>query len=93
MLGAARIHHDPQIAPTVCGPSNIGNYLAPHHIAATCGFRVTYEHLHAPNERIKLDTIQNDPPGVRVGHPLALGPYSDATPRLNQARRHDSAPS
>lgn len=58
MLGAARTHHDPQIAPTVCGPSNVGNYLAAHEIAATCGFGVTYENLHAPNERIKLDTIQ-----------------------------------
>ena len=25
---------------------------------ATCGFGVTYENLHAPNEHIQLDTIQ-----------------------------------
>jgi succinyl-diaminopimelate desuccinylase len=58
MLAAARAHHDPQIAPVVCGPSNIGNYFAAHRINATCGFGVTYENLHAPNERINLGTIQ-----------------------------------
>jgi succinyl-diaminopimelate desuccinylase len=58
MLAAARTHHNPQIAPVVCGPSNTGNYFAAHRTDATCGFGVTYENLHAPNERIKLDTIQ-----------------------------------
>jgi succinyl-diaminopimelate desuccinylase len=58
MLASARTHHKPDIAPVVCGPSNVGNYLAAHGIDATCGFGVTYENLHAPNERIKLDTIQ-----------------------------------
>ena len=58
MLGAARAHHKRGIAPVVCGPSNVGNYFAAHRIDATCGFGVTYENLHAPNERIKLDTIQ-----------------------------------
>ena len=58
MLAAARAHHKPEITPVVCGPSNIGNYFAAHAIDATCGFGVTYENLHAPNERIKLDTIQ-----------------------------------
>jgi succinyl-diaminopimelate desuccinylase len=42
----------------VCGPSNVGNYFAAHGINATCGFGVTYENLHAPNERIELDTIR-----------------------------------
>jgi succinyl-diaminopimelate desuccinylase len=58
MIAAARARHNPQIAAVVCGPSNIGNYFAAHGIDATCGFGVTYENLHAPNERIKLDTIQ-----------------------------------
>jgi succinyl-diaminopimelate desuccinylase len=58
MLAAARAHHNPEIAPVVCGPSNTGNYFAAHRIDATCGFGVTYENLHAPNEHIKLDTIQ-----------------------------------
>jgi succinyl-diaminopimelate desuccinylase len=58
MLAAAHAHHKPEIEPVVCGPSNIGNYFAAHQIDAACGFGVTYENLHAPNERIKLDTIQ-----------------------------------
>jgi succinyl-diaminopimelate desuccinylase len=58
MLAAARAHHKPEISPVVCGPSNIGNYFAAHRIDATCGFGVTYENLHAPNERIKVDTVQ-----------------------------------
>jgi succinyl-diaminopimelate desuccinylase len=58
MLDAARTHHRPDIEPVVCGPSNVGNYFAAHGIDATCGFGVTYENLHAPNERIKLNTIQ-----------------------------------
>jgi succinyl-diaminopimelate desuccinylase len=58
MLAAVHAHHKPEIAPVVCGPSNVGNYFAAHQIDATCGFGVTYENLHAPNERIKLDTIQ-----------------------------------
>ncbi len=58
MLDAAHTHHKPDIQPVVCGPSNVGNYFAAHGIDATCGFGVTYENLHAPNERIKLNTIQ-----------------------------------
>jgi hypothetical protein len=54
----AHTHHKPDIEPVVCGPSNVGNYFAAHGIDATCGFGVTYENLHAPNERIKLNTIQ-----------------------------------
>jgi succinyl-diaminopimelate desuccinylase len=58
VLDAAHTHHKPDIEPVVCGPSNVGNYFAAHGIDATCGFGVTYENLHAPNERIKLNTIQ-----------------------------------
>jgi hypothetical protein len=46
------------LMPVVCGPSNVGYYFAAHGIDATCGFGVTHENLHAPNERIKLNTIQ-----------------------------------
>jgi succinyl-diaminopimelate desuccinylase len=42
----------------VCGPSNAGNFFAANGIEATCGFGVTYENLHAPNERIDLSTIE-----------------------------------
>jgi succinyl-diaminopimelate desuccinylase len=58
MLTAARAHCKPDIPAVVCGPSNIGNYFAAHGIDATCGFGVTYENIHAPNERIKLETIE-----------------------------------
>jgi succinyl-diaminopimelate desuccinylase len=57
MLTAARTHLKPDIHAVICGPSNIGNYFAAHRIDATCGFGVTYENIHAPNERIRLDTI------------------------------------
>jgi succinyl-diaminopimelate desuccinylase len=45
------------IAFDVCGPSNIGNYLAAHRIPATCGLGVSYENLHAPNECVNVGTI------------------------------------
>jgi len=41
----------------VSGPSNVGNFLASRGIAATCGFGVDYENMHAPNERVRIDTI------------------------------------
>lgn len=41
----------------VGGPSNVGNYLAAHGIPATCGFGVTYENLHGPNESAAIDSI------------------------------------
>jgi len=40
-----------------CGPSNVGNLLATHGIAATCGFGVSASGLHAPNEWIELATV------------------------------------
>jgi succinyl-diaminopimelate desuccinylase len=41
----------------VTGPSNIGNYLAERNIPATAGFGVTYENLHAPNERFEIASL------------------------------------
>jgi succinyl-diaminopimelate desuccinylase len=41
----------------VCGPSNIGNYLATIGIAATAGFGVSYRDAHGTDERIDLSTI------------------------------------
>jgi succinyl-diaminopimelate desuccinylase len=38
----------------VAGPSNIGNTLASHAIAATAGFGVPYEGLHGIDERTHL---------------------------------------
>jgi len=41
----------------VCGPSNIGNYLATLHIDATAGFGVAYRDAHGTDERIDLSTV------------------------------------
>jgi succinyl-diaminopimelate desuccinylase len=41
----------------VCGPSNIGNYLADRGIPATCGFGVTCEGIHGADERIEIASI------------------------------------
>ena len=48
-----------QLPSIICGPSNIGNYLSIHGIDAVCGFGVTYENLHAANEGIDLDSIND----------------------------------
>lgn len=41
----------------VCGPSNIGNYLADLGIPATCGFGVTCKGVHGADERIEIASI------------------------------------
>lgn len=45
------------VTPKVAGPSNIGNYLAGLGIPATAGLGVTYEGLHATDERILITSI------------------------------------
>jgi len=39
-----------EIPQKVCGPSNIGNFLAAHGISTSTGLGVSYENLHAANE-------------------------------------------
>jgi succinyl-diaminopimelate desuccinylase len=73
LLSAARRHHDAATPSRVCGPSNIGNFFSAHGIDATCGFGVGYEGLHAPNERIEIDTI-----------PIVYRVYRDAIRKLLQ---------
>jgi succinyl-diaminopimelate desuccinylase len=46
------------IPTAICGPSNIGNYLASLGIEATCGFGVSYKNIHAPNECIDISSIE-----------------------------------
>lgn len=41
----------------VCGPSNIGNYLASRGIEATAGYGVRYRNAHGADECIDLATI------------------------------------
>lgn len=45
------------VPAVVCGPSNIGNYLATCGVEATCGFGVSFRNIHAPNEAIEISTI------------------------------------
>ncbi|MFI1060356.1 M20/M25/M40 family metallo-hydrolase [Streptomyces spororaveus] len=45
------------VRPKTAGPSNIGNLLAKHDIAATAGFGVPYEGLHGLNERADLAAL------------------------------------
>ncbi len=71
LIAAARRHHDPATPARVCGPSNIGNFFAARGIDATCGFGVSYENLHAPNECVEIDTI-----------PMAYRVYRDAVRSL-----------
>ena len=41
----------------VCGPSNVGNYLASVGVDAVCGFGVKYEGIHAANEYIDISSL------------------------------------
>lgn len=59
------------VAGQVCGPSNIGNFLARHGIPATCGFGVTCAGVHGADERIALDSL-----------PLVWTAYATAVRRL-----------
>ncbi len=56
------------VEPKISGMSNIGNYLAGLSIPATAGFGVSYEGLHAVDERIRLDTI----PAVQATYHAAV---------------------
>jgi succinyl-diaminopimelate desuccinylase len=46
-----------RVSAVVCGPSNIGNYLAAHGVPAVCGFGVAFGNVHAADEFVDLDTI------------------------------------
>ena len=68
--GATRAAGRP-VPGEVCGPSNIGNYLADRGIPATCGFGVTCEGVHGADERIEIASI-----------PLVWDAYGHAIRRL-----------
>jgi succinyl-diaminopimelate desuccinylase len=55
----------------VCGPSNIGNFLADLGIPATCGFGVTCHGIHGADERIEIASV-----------PLVWNAYGFALERL-----------
>jgi len=52
----AEFGHSPSVE--VCGPSNVGNYLASVSVDAVCGFGVKYKGIHSVNECIDLATVQ-----------------------------------
>jgi succinyl-diaminopimelate desuccinylase len=83
LLDAARVH-GLQVSPKVAGPSNIGNYLASLGIPATAGFGVTYQGLHATDERIRTDTI----PIVQAVYHTALEHLIGAPPERSCALQH-----
>ncbi|MFI0220682.1 M20 family metallopeptidase [Streptomyces lydicus] len=45
------------LATKTAGPSNIGNLLSAHGVAATAGFGVPYEGLHGTDERARLTEL------------------------------------
>lgn len=65
-LAAGRV-----VPSQVCGPSNIGNYLADRGISATCGFGVTCAGIHGADERVEIASI-----------PLVWDAYGHAVRRL-----------
>lgn len=77
LVAAAQAHHDPATLPVICGPSNVGNYFAAHAIDATCGFGVTYDGIHGPNERARIDTV-----------PIVYRVYAAATSFLLDSKAH-----
>lgn len=58
LVEAARAEIGHHIGEKVCGPSNIGNYLASHGIPALCGFGLRYQNMHGTDEAIDLSTIE-----------------------------------
>jgi len=45
------------IGTFVCGPSNIGCYLASFAVPATCGYGVNFRNIHAADEAIEIASI------------------------------------
>lgn len=58
LVQSASYYRGKDISIAICGPSNIGNYLASLGIEATCGFGVSYKNIHAPNECIDISSIE-----------------------------------
>jgi len=45
------------IAPEICGPSNIGNFLSTYGIPTICGLGVSYENIHGADESSDVTSI------------------------------------
>ncbi|WP_417281099.1 M20 family metallopeptidase [Celeribacter sp.] len=57
LFDAAKREFSTEPSIEVCGPSNVGNYLASVGVDAVCGFGVAYRGIHQANECIDTDTI------------------------------------
>ena len=57
LLDSARAEFGPKMGFKVCGPGNIGNYLAQQEIPSVCGFGVSFTNAHGKDESIDLSTI------------------------------------
>jgi len=55
---AAQAEFGSSVGSDICGPSNVGNFLAAEQIPATCGFGVRYRGIHAPDECAFLPDIE-----------------------------------
>lgn len=75
---SASRHLGREVPAVVCGPSNIGNYMAAHGIPATCGFGVSYRNIHGTDEAFELASIE----------PVYLS-YRDAVLDLLATAPHD----
>jgi len=56
-LQASRQAFGRALPPLVCGPSNIGNYLAAHGVPTVCAPGVAYANIHGTDECADLSTV------------------------------------
>jgi len=58
-LQASRQSFGRELPALVCGPSNIGNYLAAHGVATICAPGVAYANIHGTDECADLSTVSS----------------------------------
>ncbi len=58
-LQASRQSFGRDLPPLVCGPSNIGNYLAAHGVATICAPGVACANIHGTDECADLSTVSS----------------------------------
>jgi succinyl-diaminopimelate desuccinylase len=56
-LTEGRVAFNRPIMPEICGPSNIGNFLASYGIPTICGLGVSYENIHGADESSDVTSI------------------------------------
>jgi succinyl-diaminopimelate desuccinylase len=58
LAGAAAAEFGREIPEVVVGPSSIANYLSTIGVPATAGFGATYRNIHAPDECVRLASLE-----------------------------------